>query len=172
MYVNFGVTVDGCIEVDFSQFENVINAVGGVDIELSQAESELVPGTVAGKNHLNGAQALAFSRIRSIDSDFERTGRQREVLNAVINKCKKLSLSEVLNLANTLLPAMTTNMSNSEIISIITKCFPMLTSGSINSYFVPDYDCFYSAWIRDMLVLVPDLYKVRERLIEECLPLN
>lgn len=174
IYANFGVTVDGCFEVDFSQFEKIIDTVGGVEINITATEAEALKryGITEGKNLMNGAKALEYSRLRSIDSDFQRTNRQRNVVLAVFDKCKNLSLNELLDLVNVVLPTMTTNMTNNKIISIITSCFPMLSSAKMSTHFIPDYDCFYAATIQGMQVLVPDLYKIRLRLINEYLPLN
>ncbi|MBQ7010799.1 MAG: LCP family protein [Clostridia bacterium] len=174
IYTNFGVTIDGCFEVDFSQFEKIIDTIGGVEITVNAAEAEALKtfGITEGKNLMNGRKALEYSRLRSIDSDFQRTNRQRTVILAAFNKCKNLSLNELLDLVNVVLPSMTTNMTNNKIISIITSCFPMLSSAKISTHFIPDYDCFYAATIQGMQVLVPDLYKIRLRLINEYLPLN
>lgn len=171
--MNFGVSIDGCFEVDFYGFMDIINMLGGVDIELTEAEARYLDnGTVAGMNHLNGLDALAYARIRFIDSDFYRTGRQRTVLTAVFNKIKGLSTTELLDLADEILPYLSTTMTNSQIMGLIIKFAPKLSSVELSNYHVPPSDGYQSANINGMAVLVPDLVRIRDYLKNECLPLD
>ena len=168
---NFGITCDGGFEVNFDGFTSVVDTLGGVDIELTAAEAEYIGGGLtAGVNHLNGTQALTYSRIRYIDSDFYRTGRQRTVLTALFNKVKGSDLNTLLDLANTLLPMMTTDMSNTEIISLVMKLAPLMSGMEVGSYRIPADDTYTNATIRGMMVLVPDLAKNQLYLQETCLP--
>ena len=173
LYKNFGITVDGGIEVNFEGFRNVIDAVGGVDIELTAGEANIVGGgAVAGWNHLNGSQALEYSRIRKIGSDFQRTERQRIVLQSVFDSVKNANLSTLLSLVDTLIPMVTTDMTNSQIVSLAMKVIPGFSSLELNSYRVPADDTYYGASIRGMSVLVPDLEANRKYLVDEYLPLD
>ena len=109
--MNFGIHVDHNIEVDFSGFERIVDLMGGVDINLTSKEAKWMgDGLKAGVNHLNGEKALEYARIRKIDSDFGRTNRQRTVLKALLEKAKRMNLSELNNLANALVPMVTTDM--------------------------------------------------------------
>lgn len=171
LYLNFGITVDGCFEVDFDGFTNVIDTIGGVDIALTQTEAAIVGGgAVAGLCHLNGEQALNYARIRYIDSDFNRTARQRNVINSAIGKLKNCSVKQLMSLLDTILPLITTDMSNMDITSIAVRFAPSLPSISVESHYVPGEGCYQYAKIRGMSVLVPDLKKVRTALREEYLP--
>lgn len=120
---NFKVHIDHYVTVDFSSFEQAIDAVGGVPITLTSAEANYintdVPGAYCyeGTQYLNGAEALSYARCRKLDNDFMRTHRQRNVIEALIQSIGNLSLSQLNSLANTLLPALTTDMSNTEILS-------------------------------------------------------
>lgn len=173
MYQNFGVTVDGGFEVDFEGFSEIVDTLGGVDVNLSAAEAKLVGvGESSGVYHLNGEQALVFSRIRSLDNDFNRTGRQRIVMEAIFNKFRSSDLSTVLSLIDTVLPMLTTDMSNAEIISLATALVPLMSNMEISTYMVPAYDCYTFASIRGMSVLLPDLPKIRNYLATEYMPLN
>lgn len=173
LYKNFGITVDGGMEVNFDGFKNVIDAVGGVDIELTSGEANIVgQGAVAGMNHLNGSQALEYSRIRKIGSDFQRTERQRIVLQSVFNSVKNADLTTLLSLVDTLIPMVTTDMTNTQILSLATKLLPSISSLKLSSYRIPADDAYYGATIRGMSVLVPDLELNRKHLQEEYLPLN
>ena len=67
---------------------------------------------------LNGEQALWYSRIRYLDSDFHRTQRQRKVITAIVEKASKMSLTELYALAETIIPLVKTNMSSNQIMSL------------------------------------------------------
>ena len=140
--VNFGVLVDGNVEVDFDGFKDVIDLLGGVEITLTQAEADhlneeyqytLTPG----KQYLNGEQALSYSRIRKIDTDYQRAKRQRTVLLSLLNRYKEKPVAEMLALLDDILPMVTTNMTNAEIISLATEVLPMLSSSRIDTLRIP-----------------------------------
>lgn len=141
--VNFGVEVDANVEVDFAGFEAVVEAMGGVDIEMTQAEVDHLADfydyhhLVAGVNHLNGEEALAYSRIRYIDSDFNRTGRQRAVLTSLIESIRDAELSQMLSLMDSILPLIKTDMTDSQILSYVMKFFPMLSNCEIIAQRIP-----------------------------------
>jgi LCP family protein required for cell wall assembly len=140
--VNFGVLVDGNVEVDFDGFKDVIDLLGGVEITLTQAEADhlneeyqytLTPG----KQYLNGEQALSYSRIRKIDTDYQRAKRQRTVLISLLNRYKEKPAAEMLALLDDILPMVTTNMTNAEIIGIAMEVLPMLSSSRIDTLRIP-----------------------------------
>ncbi|MDD6145893.1 MAG: LCP family protein [Oscillospiraceae bacterium] len=173
LYVNFGVTVDGCAEVDFDGFREIIDTVGGVDIELTADEAKIVGGSAtAGLCHLDGEQALTYARIRYLDSDFGRTNRQRKVILSVIEKMRGKSPSDLLAIVNAVLPLITTDMSNSQIMQYSLKYAPALKGLKVSTHYVPASGCYRNAMIRGMAVLVPDLAKIRTALKEEYLPLS
>ncbi len=122
---NFAIDIDGNIEVNFDGFEAVIDAVGGVDIELNSAEVSHLNKKHStwhlkvGMNHLDGEKALEYARIRKVgDGDFERTDRQRRVLTAVFDEMKNISITRLIALADELFPLLTTDMDNGEIIRL------------------------------------------------------
>lgn len=155
---NFGVTVDHNVEVDFSGFESIVDAMGGVDINLTSAEAKWIGGGLtAGVNHLDGAQALSYSRIRKLDSDFGRTNRQRTVLNALLEKAKRMSLTEVNALINSFVPMITTDMDNNDITKYVAKIFPVLPQLQVSTQHIPADGTYRNAMIRGMAVLVPDM---------------
>lgn len=172
LYTNFGVTVDGCFEVDFNGFMALIDQLGGVDIYLTAAECERIgKGTKEGMNHLDGRQALSYARIRKIGTDFARTGRQRTVLLACYDKIKQKSLTELLKLLDNALPYVTTDMKNVDIYGLLLNFFPMLNSVKINSYHIPPDGMYTNVYIRSMDVLYPDLSAIRNILKNEYLPM-
>ena len=140
---NFGVEIDNNIEVDFSGFQTIVDAMGGVDVTLTAAEAKHLMGKyphwtlTEGENHLTGEQALAYSRIRAIDSDFYRTERQRVVLNKLFEKVRDLNVTELLSLAKEFAPLITTDMTNAEITGYIIKLAPMLSKLEVVTQRVP-----------------------------------
>ena len=133
---NFKIGIDYYVHVDFYSFIDVIDAFGGVDIEVTDAEFQWLNGYVSEINHLegqpegysflaepgyqtlNGRQALAYSRIRYDGTDFKRTERQRTVLEALLQKAKKHPLS-MIKACRAILPDLTTNISDNEMTKLI-----------------------------------------------------
>lgn len=147
---NFGVAADYNIEIDFSGFMKAIDIIGGVEIELSSAEAKYLNKRgnwgveenqgwelTEGVNLLNGSQALAYSRIRQIGTDFGRTNRQRTVLTALIEKAKTLSTTELYNLAKEIIPLLRTDMTNPQMFGLILDMLPMLSGLEIVSQRIP-----------------------------------
>ena len=140
--VNFGVSIDAGVEVDFSGFEQIIDTLGGVTINVTQKESDYMKtnwGVIvpAGTSRLNGKQALYYSRIRKLDMDAKRAERQRKVLTSLVNEYKNQSVSEILDLLNTVLPMVTTTMSNQEIVNYALEIFPILSTTTIKNQQIP-----------------------------------
>ena len=165
---NFGVHVDGAVVVDFAAFKYIIELVGGVDIYLTQAEvdnirEEYTWEKKVGINHLDGDEALAYARIRVIDSDFGRTSRQRTVVTALYDKIKGKSFSELVSLVNSVLPYVKTDMSNSEIISAVTKYYRFV-GNPIEMHSIPVDGAFSYAYVEGMAVILPNFEKNRAAL--------
>ncbi len=168
---NFGLQVDGMVEVDFSRFAQIIDRLGGVDIELREDEAALIgqeTGTrlSQGMQHLNGAQALSFSRIRKLDADgdFSRTSRQRRVMRALLDTYQNASLPTLFQVMTDLLPMLSTNLSSSQILGYAFELFPLLSGGSVREQTVPAAGSYTDQYINGMAVLVPDLQAARESL--------
>lgn len=166
LMLNFGIEVDHNIEVDFSAFEQIVDALGGVDIELTRAEANWMGGVSAGMNRLNGKKALEYARIRKLDSDFGRTNRQRNVLNAMLLRVESLSVNEMIDLVGTIFPMITTDMTNGDILGYVTELFPLIMNYQVITQTVPGEGEYRGGTIRGMSVLVPDLEKINARLRE------
>ncbi|WP_310602613.1 LCP family protein [Anaerosporobacter sp.] len=163
---NFGIRLDGYAVVDFSAFKKVINTIGGVKIKLTDAEYkylttaykkgsvlELQPGT----NIMNGAQALAYTRIRQdAQGDFGRTQRQRKVLQAIFTEAKSMSLSELIALAEEIMPCISTDLTNDQILSYMQSVL-MLGTTEIDQMRIPVDNSYTQQRINGMAVLVPDM---------------
>lgn len=141
---NFGVPVEHCIAVDFDVFTQVIDTIGGVEIELTEEEARYLTKSVGyvgelqpGLQTLSGLEALAYSRIRKIDSDIQRTQRQRTVLSSILAKCRGLSLPQLHELAITVMPMISTNMTNTQITAYLWELLPRLPQLEIRSSVCP-----------------------------------
>jgi len=170
---NFRIQVDKYVVIDFYAFIDMVDAVGGVTVEVSDEDIPIVNGYVkeinkltgkepdidclkeAGYLLLNGKQALGYCRNRYIGSDFSRTARQREVLEQIFNKAKKLKLSEIKELADRILPQITTNLQEKEIISLLLSV-PAYIKYDIKQATVPVKGSYKNVNIRGMDVLVID----------------
>ncbi len=121
----FNVEVYRYIRVNFAAFRDCINAIGGVDITLTQAEADYLNNmdpdnpVTAGTNHLYGFTALQYARIRKIDSDWSRIKRQRTVIQAAINQTRNLSPGEFNNLLMSLKSHVRTNLTEGEIMELL-----------------------------------------------------
>lgn len=176
MLENFGVKVDVFVEVDFSGFTQVINSVGGVNINLTQAEADLLNvqngwTLRAGNNLLNGDQALAYSRIRSIGMDFARTERQRNVINALIAVAKDMSLAQLSGLINTILPLVATDIpTTAQAMSYVMDLFPVLSGSKTVTQRIPIDGSYQLVYVGNLDVVLPDMDINRQFLINTLLP--
>lgn len=155
--VNFGVKVDGNVEVDFSQFSKIIDLLGGVDIELTSAEASYMKAggfsVRSGMNHLNGEEALLYSRIRYIDSDFYRTNRQRNVVTAILNQFKNASLGQITDTLVGILGMITTDMTDAQIMSYALEFAPLLKDLQIRSQHIPVEGTYYFGDVKDQNIV-------------------
>lgn len=176
---NFGIHIDGNIEVDFQAFKVCIDKLGGIDMELTQEEADYLNrrgnwddneasagrwNLKSGMNHLTGEQALAFSRIRYIgNGDYERTERQRKVLVELFDEGKKRDIPTLIGLIEELIPYLSTDLTTGEMLGY---AFEVLRLGSdeVKTYRIPIDGGYRSAVIRQMMVLVPDLEMSRDYL--------
>ena len=119
-----------------------MDLLGGIDVELTGNEAATVGiGSYAGTYTLNGKQALSYSRIRKLDSDFTRMERQNYVIQAVMNKLKNQDILTIMNIVNEMLPSINTNLTVNEIKDYITSLLSY-DLGNIEQYKEPsgEYD--------------------------------
>lgn len=113
---NFGVDIEDYVLVNFTMFTDIIDALGGVDVEVTPEEAAFINRTTrhtveSGSSvHLDGAKALVYCRIRKLDSDYMRTYRQRKVIKALISQAKTADFSRLLNAVRSVLPMVETDM--------------------------------------------------------------
>ncbi len=142
---NFGIEVDHCVEVDFNAFVQAINILGGVKVELTEAEAnylnEEYENTMEivkpGKNHIYGGAALAYARMRKAegdgDSDIRRTERQRALISALVKQCTKMKFDDLKRMAEEVLPMITTDMEPDEITTCVWELLPILPELTITT---------------------------------------
>ena len=117
---NLDLNITEFVTVNFETVKTVVDSIGGITIKVTDAEATQIEGLSSGGTYtLDGDQALAYSRIRKIDSDYQRTERMRTVIEAVFDKVKSLGVSELSNFVDTILPLISTNLSSNEIIAMV-----------------------------------------------------
>lgn len=170
---NFGVQVDANVEVDFAQFADIVDALGGVEVELRADEAKVIreeTGTEVyeGRQTLNGAQTLTYSRIRKLDADgdFSRTNRQRKVMSAILDSYKTADMKTILSLADDLLPMVNTDMNPMEMVKYAVELFPILSEAQVVSQHIPADGTYENRKINEMSVLVADMEATRQLLHE------
>lgn len=124
------VDVDYYVRVNFNTFAQLVDSVGGVDVELTAAEVAGLNGEVKtnarvknkvheGMNHLDGYDALQYSRLRYTDSDWKRVQRQRNVIQSVVASAKDMNLLELNKMLDEVLPLVQTNLKTTDILGMI-----------------------------------------------------
>jgi len=173
---NFGIKVDRYCQVDFSSFADIIEVLGGIDIELTASECKFInehlnldkynriPET-PGMKHLNGWQALFHSRNRdSTGSDFDRTTRQRTVLKIILDKMKSSDIFKINKIISEVGPKITTNFHKDEVLKLTGKILNYINY-PVSEYKVPQTDNMQDVYKGKMLVLeIPDMNKMRYEL--------
>lgn len=178
---NLDIEVNRYVQVNFQAFANLIDAVGGVELELTNDEVQLVnaylneynmlenrpidtdylPADASGLLHLNGPQALAYSRNRYIGSDFGRTERQRKILEAVFHQLPASVLTNLDDMIEGILPNLTTNISKSECYALSLDAPKLLTYDLVQAS-IPIAGSYQGVTIRKMSVLQVDFEKNKE----------
>lgn len=163
---NFNLNVRDFVTVDFDSMAKVVDAVGGVDIEVTQGELESLNKcideycdvyniknrtyvTSAGMQHLNGMQACGYSRVRYDNNqgdDRRRTERQRRVLEEVFNQAMNMDPAGYLSMAQTLLPLVETSFTAGDLVQLVGEATDILTNddaGFEQARFPMDSDLFF-----------------------------
>ena len=135
------IEIEGAVLVNFENVKPVIDALGGVDIEIDENEYIAIrkilldddpnmpegPGMV----HMTGRIALAYMRDRSSGAgDFSRTERQRKVVSQLFDKCAELSLLELVGIYNEVSGGMSMNLSAMDILGVLSQGYDLMTDGA------------------------------------------
>ena len=146
---NFGIEVDYNFEVSFDGFIRMIDFINGVELELTQAEADyLNKDTLYVKRHiepgvqvLQGMEALSYARVRKAegdsDSDIKRTSRQRYLVEALLKRFQGMSLSELNEWLDILLPMVTTTMKPADVTKLAAKVLPMVVDLKMTGHTIP-----------------------------------
>lgn len=168
---NFGIDIDGYVVADFEMFKVLVDSIGGVEVEVSEKEAKEVTshkgryGNVkldAGKYKLTGEQALAYCRIRKIDTDFMRAYRQRTVMQAILKSVKSANPIKLVSMASKAAPYIETNLSKAKIIFSGLKALPCI--GDMAEVRVPFDGTWQYATIGGASVITIDVDKNKEQL--------
>ena len=127
---NFGVPIDGWFRLNFTSVIELVDAIGGAEVELTKAEVGYLNDKVGyypdnplaeGKSRLNGAQALAYARCRKLDNDFGRGDRQSKLLAAMVKQTKKITTKNILDIYDALKHAWRSSLSGAEQAKLLTQ---------------------------------------------------
>ena len=158
---NFDIRIDKYFYVDFFSFAKIVDAVGGIELDISDEEAQGMEDPMGeqnnifgnkkgtdyishgGKNmHVNGNQALAYARLRYVgNADFERTQRQRTVISKIVEKAKTLNPIELNSFIETSLASLTTNYTSNELYFLSYRV-PFIAKYEIVSQRIPEDDTF------------------------------
>ncbi len=183
--------VDRYAVVDFNAFKDIIDTLGGIELDLSadevayinwqsylnnQVDERYELEEVDGKITLNGRQALWYARNRGYEEDehpefvvsgddFDRTQRQRKLLNAVLNDMKGASLTQIIDIVSKVCPMITTNLKKDEITSLVSNSLTYL-SYEFEEYRVPGDELYRNYETEEALQVldITDWYAQRKEL--------
>lgn len=174
---NFGVEIDNYIIVNFYTFIDIIDTIGGVDVELTDnmvyamrdpmREQNMYLGnsrdqdipTTAGSYHLNGNQALGYVRIRhGVGDDFGRTARQREIIGKMIDKARGLSLLEMKELLDKITEGdnVRWDLEKEKVLQLLSNAYDYYKNYEVQELQIPADGKYTDQKIRGMAVLCPD----------------
>lgn len=152
---NLGLIPDYYIVVNFYGMEDIINALDGVDIELSDAEVAHMNGSIneinghdpdhsvslvknSGMQHLNGRQAVAYMRIRKVGTDIARIERQQKVLSELFSKAKDVGIGQLPGLISTASNYVRTDIKPANKMIDIASTIMGLNTSEIEKYRYPE----------------------------------
>ena len=146
---NFGMDITDYVTVNFEQLAQIIEKMGGIDVEINEGERQelnkyVAPGVEkvqeTGAVHLNGEQAVSYSRIRKNDNDDMRTARQRKVMMCLFEKAKDIKPLQYPSYVKMFMPMMETSMTDLEILQ--------LASIATNKNLILEQDSFPNDYIQ------------------------
>lgn len=163
---NFRLKIDRYIGANFVTFPIAVDALGGVDVELTAAETAHVPradvpiqagfagfqriGTQAGEYHLDGFQTLQYVRIRKVGDDFARSGRQRKVIGQLLGKAKNMNVGQLIAILEKVLPEVVTNMTADELLGFAVDVASYKEYGIDADFLMPERQhCSYGVPLPD-----------------------
>ena len=165
---NLDLNITEYVTINFQVVKNIVDLVGGVKIDVTSKEATQIPGiTSAGTYNLTGEQALAYGRIRKIDTDYQRTERMRTVIDKVFSKVKKMSPLEMNKIADKILPEIHTNITKAEITDTIKDVKSYSIGESIGWPYNVEGKMMDGVWYGVPKTLQESVQKLHEDLFDE-----
>ena len=131
---NLDLDIDDYVTFNWKAVADTINILGGIDLEISDSEFKYINSFItetvestgvasvhlasAGMNHLDGVQAVAYARLRLMDTDFNRTARQRKVITLAMEKARNADFAVLNNILVTVFPQVSTNLGIDDMIPL------------------------------------------------------
>lgn len=132
---NLDLKIDDYAAFNWKAVAEAINVLGGIDLEITPAEFKYINGFItetvnstgigstqlkqAGPNHLDGVQAVAYSRLRLMDTDFQRTERQRRVIALTLEKARQADAGTLTSLAKAILPQISASIGIDDVLPLV-----------------------------------------------------
>ena len=168
----FDLDIQRFVVIDFNGVKDFINEIGGVDVELTQAEADYMTEYTSGKilvepgvRKLDGRESLIYMRIRKIDSDFKRTERQRKVIELVAAKIiNEKSIPEMYELADFAFKLIKTNIPLTDIMGVIPSIVRNGTALNMQSQHVPYSDSYVYKYYNGMAIVSYDIDEAARRI--------
>ena len=161
------IEIEGAVLVNFEHVKPVIDALGGVDIEINENEYIAIKSILMGRDpnmpkgpgmtHMTGRIALAYMRARATgeSGDFSRTQRQRKVVSQLLDKCRGLSLMELVNIYNQVSGGVEMNLSAMDILGAISKGYKLISNGaSFEEFSIPQKGTYSYGTVGDSSALM------------------
>ena len=124
----FDLKIDGWFRVNFSSVITIIDAMGGVQLELTDAEARYINGRegeypdyplAEGLCRLNGAQSLCYARCRKLDNDIGRGDRQTKLFSALVRQTRKMTAANVVSVVRNMNHAWRSSLSGGEQVKLV-----------------------------------------------------
>lgn len=179
---NYGLRLDGSIIVSFKTFQKIIDDLGGVDIEITPGEAQYLNTTnyiskksnrtlKPGMNHMNGNQALGYSRVRKVatldgsNNDQGRTSRHRRVMAAIFKEVKKSNPITLVKLLDTVFSQVQTDIKKSNASSYLAEVMELSLDGvPLDTFRLPAEGTYQGAIINGAAVVTFDIPKNKDEL--------
>lgn len=171
---NFGIKIDGYVVTDFEMFKVMVDSIGGVEVDVTEKEAKEVTNhqkrydhvtLEAGRQTLTGEQALAYCRIRKIDTDWKRTERQRTVMQEILNGILHSGPITDYKMAKDVAPYIETNLSKMQIVKAGMRGISCI-SGGFNQTHLPFDDTWEYAKKGGASVISIDKDANKDKLID------
>lgn len=176
---NFGLNITEYVTIDFSGLIHIINYVGGINLNITEEERVIINQfsfeaykssgnkyeklEKSGNVTLSGEQALAHSRNRTIGNDFNRAERQRDVVEALMNKLASMNVNDILSLSDSFLSEVRTNINPTKYIGLLTSVFADRNEylSNVVSVQIPSTEYASGQMINGIYYFVPDLERAK-----------